>query len=60
MSDLESLDIDGDSELRPGGYGVIGMEHRVAAGLGVHAAARVDFVRRATHFRAMLGLRCRL
>lgn len=57
VSDLASLDIDGDSESRPGGYGVIGFEHTIAARLGVRAATRFDLVSRVNHFRGMLGLR---
>jgi len=56
-SDLASLDIEGDSELRVGGYGVIGFEHKVAARLGIQGAARFDLVSRVNHYRATLGLR---
>jgi hypothetical protein len=59
-SDLASLDIEGDSELRVGGYGVIGFEHRFAARLGIQGAARFDLVSRVNHFRSTLGLRYRL
>jgi hypothetical protein len=60
VSDLASLDIEGDSESRPGGYVVIGFEHQVTKRLGVHAAARFDLVSQVNHFRGMLGLRHRL
>jgi len=57
VSDLASLDIDGDSESRPGSYGVIGFEHRVAAQIGVQAAARFDVASPVNHLRGMLGMR---
>jgi len=60
VSDLASLEIEGDSELRPGGYGTIGFEHRVASRLGVQGAARFDLLSRVNQFRATLGLRYRL
>jgi hypothetical protein len=57
VSDLASLDIEGDSESRPGGYAVIGFEHQVAPRLGVRVATRFDLVSRVNHFRGTLGLR---
>jgi hypothetical protein len=60
ISDLHSLAIEGGSELRPGGYGVVGLERSVTARLGIQTSARIDLLREISHVRIGLGVRYRL
>jgi hypothetical protein len=60
ISDLHSLAIEGDSETRPGGYGVVGLERSVTPRLGIQTSARIDLLREISHIRIGLGVRYRL